>query len=158
MKDFIRKILNDELCGDIDSFFNKSPLLKYLDLKTGAILGNSKTRRSLTNIYAIYSILYFYEMDYYNKPNEYKDFEGYEYTKLFTFYRGLYGGEKLQNHALNSRVNGEFKNKISSEYDNDLIIINGSKYAIHINFLYVEDIDISKIANKIIKEYINLLI
>jgi len=27
--------------------------------------------------------------------------------------RTLYGGEKLQNHALNSRVNGEFANKIA---------------------------------------------
>lgn len=38
------------------------------------------------------------------KPEEYKKFKGYEYTKLFVFFRGLYGGEKLQNHALNSKV------------------------------------------------------
>lgn len=161
MKEFIRKILVEELPQlsdiEIDSFFDRSPLLKYLDLKTGAIFGNAKTRRSLANIYAIYSILHFYEADYYNKSDEYKEFEGYEYTKLFVFYRGLYGGEKLQNHALNSRVNGEFTNKISSEYDNDLIIINGSKYALHINFLYVNGVDISKIANRVIEKYINLL-
>ena len=63
-------------------------------------------------------------------------FSGYDYTRLFNFYRGLYGGSKLQNHALNSRVNGEFKNKIVRENDNDLIIINNGRYALHIDYLY----------------------
>jgi hypothetical protein len=101
--------------------------------------------------------MYFYEQDYYNKPNDYKNFAGYEYTKLFTFFRGLYGGEKLQNHALNSRVNSEFRNKISTKHDIELIVINGSKYALNISYLYVEGKDISKIANKIVNEYIYLL-
>ena len=70
MKDFIREILTEELSDytGIDTFFGKSPLLKYLDLKMGAIFGNTKTRRSLANIYAVYSILHFYEADYYNNP------------------------------------------------------------------------------------------
>jgi len=161
LKDFIRNIILNNLESQIkideESFFEKSPLLRYLNLKTGAIYGNSKTRRSLGNIYAIYSILYFYVNDFCNKPSEYKAFEGYDYTKLFVFYRGLYGGEKLQNHALNSRVNGEFKNKIVSDSGNDLIITNGSKYALHIDYLYVDNVDISKIALRIIEEYIQLL-
>jgi hypothetical protein len=161
MKDFIGKILQRELSEqphiDIDSFFEKSPLLKYLDLKTGAIFGNSKTRRSLANIYAIYSILHFYQDDYYNKPEEYKEFIGYDYMKLFAFYRSLYGGEKLQNHSLNSRVNGEFKNKVVTENSNDLILVNYGKYALHIDYLYVDGIDISRIAVRIIGEYIHLL-
>jgi len=161
MKEFIQEILAEEFPNlnneEIKAFFAKSPLLRYLDLKTGAITGNTKTRRSLANIYAIYSILNFYETDYYSKFDEYKEFGGYDYTKLFVFYRSLYGGGKLQNHALNSRVNGEFKNKIQNEHDSDLIITNGSKYALHINYLYVDGVDISKIANKIIRKYINLL-
>jgi hypothetical protein len=142
---------------DAEVFFEKSPLLKYLDLKTGAISGNSKTRRSLANIYAIYSILHYYVDDFFEKPDEYKDFNGYDYTKLFAFFRRLYGGEKLQNHALNSRVNGEFKNKVVSESGNDLIVINEGKYALHIDYLYVDGIDISRIALRIIEEYIQLL-
>ena len=160
MKEFIRDILKEEIKPhgvDVDSFFEKSPLLRYLDLKTGAILGNSKTRRSLANIYAIYAILHFYKDDFFGKPGEYKEFDGYDYTRLFVFYRTLYGGEKLQNHALNSRVNGEFKNKIVSESGNDLIVINEGKYALHIDYLYVGDMDISKIAVRIIEEYVNLL-
>jgi hypothetical protein len=158
MKEFISLILSDIFHDDLKyDFYNKSPLLRYLNLKTGAIYGNSKTRRSLANIYAIYSILYFYTQDFYNKPDMYRAFEGYEYMKLFYFYRNLYGGDKLQNHALNSRINGEFKNKIVSESDNDLIIINDGKYAIHIDYLYVDGFDISKIVVNIIEEYINLL-
>ena len=76
--------------------------------------------------------------------------------KLFNYYRGLYGGNKLQNHALNSRVNGEFHNKIKSAV-NDLIIINDGKYLIHIDYIYVDGNDISKVACKIIQKYINLL-
>ena len=146
--------------GSFDArlFFERSPLLRYLDLKTGAISGNTKTRRSLANIYALYSIIHFYSQDFFEKPDEYKEFSGYDYTKLFVFYRGLYGGQKLQNHALNSRVNGEFKNKIVSESGNDLIVINDGKYAIHIDYLYVDGVDISRIAIRIIEKYMDLLV
>ena len=159
MKDFVKKILEEQLGENFDAedFYNSSPLLKYLDSKMGAIYGNSKSRRSLANIYAVYSIIYFYVDEFFSDEDSYKNFDGYEYTKLFNFYRGLYGGSKLQNHALNSRVNGEFKNKIVSENDNDLIIINNGKYAIHIEYLYVNGIDISKIAKKVIEEYISIL-
>ncbi|MCL1892830.1 MAG: hypothetical protein FWG02_01165 [Holophagaceae bacterium] len=163
MKDFIRRIIVEafqqaDIDFNVDSFFNNSPLLRYLDLKTGAIFGNTKARRSLANIYAIYSILHFYSNDFFQKPNKYKQFVGYDYTKLFAFFRKLYGGEKLQNHALNSRVNGEFRNKIVPETGNDLIIINEGKYAIHIEYLYVDNFDVSKIALRIIEEYIRLLV
>ena len=161
MKDFIRRILQDELQArlnfDVDPFFEKSPLLRYLDIKTGAIFGNAKTRRSLANIYAIYSILYFYKDEFYEQPEKYKEFGGYDYTRLFLFFRQLYGGEKLQNHALNSRVNGEFKNKIVSDAGNDLIVINEGKYALHIDYLYVDGVDVSRISVRIIEEYINIL-
>lgn len=85
-----------------------------MDKKMGAVHGDSKKRRSLANIYAIYSILHFYMDDFYNQQDKYRDFGGYDYMKLFTYYRSLYGGSKLQNHALNSRVNGEFRDKFPS--------------------------------------------
>ncbi|MDR0326005.1 MAG: hypothetical protein LBI19_07945 [Oscillospiraceae bacterium] len=160
MKDFIRAILNEESQRhdfDADVLYENSPLIRYLDIKMGAILGNTKSRRSLASIYAIYSILHFYKDTFFGKPNEYKEFGGYDYTSLFVFCRGLYGGGKLQNHALNSRVNGEFKNKVVSENGNDLIVINESKYTLHIDYLYVDSVDISKIAIKIIEKYIELL-
>lgn len=156
MKDFIKEILEENFNDKFQYIYDNSPLIEYLDSKMGAIYGNAKSRRSLANIYAIYSILYFYVKEYYERPDEYKKFLGYDYTKLFNFYRGLYGGEKLQNHALNSRVNGEFANKFKNE-TKELIVINDGRYALHISYLYVGNIDISEVAVKIIEKYIHLL-
>lgn len=158
MEQFIKDIIVENYGEEkAQSVYDKSPLIRYLDKKTGAIHGDSKTRRSLANIYAIYSILYYYVDEFYQDKEKYKQFLGYDYTKLFVFYRKLYGGSKLQNHALNSRVNGEFRNKIVGA-DKDLIIINDGKYALHIDFLYVDNIDISKVCKTIIEKYISLLI
>lgn len=156
MEQFVRDILNSYYPGEAQSIYDNSLLIQYLDKKSGAIHGNAKTRRSLANYYAIYSILNFYVDDFYGRQQEYREFEGYEYTKLFVFYRSLYGGSKLQNHALNSRVNGEFRNKVHA--DKDLIIVNDGKYALHIDYLYVQDKDISRIAKEIIEKYVQLLI
>ena len=158
MEKFIENILKKEHPFSFQQIYEKSPLLQYLNLKSNAIHGNSKSRRSLGNIYAIYSILYFYLEDgYSNKKEKYQNFGGYEYTKLFSFFRKLYGGSKLQNHALNSRVNGEFKNKIVKEDENDLILINNGKYLLHVDYLYVNNKDISHLALEIIEKYIELL-
>lgn len=161
IRDFVKIILDSYFTTEPDvnaiDIYENSPLLQYINLKTGAIDGNTKTRRSLANIYAIFSILYYYKDEYYNKPEEYKGFHGYDYTKLFLHYRRLYGGEKLQNHALNSRVNGEFANKIVGDNQPELIIINGSKYLLNIRYLYTNGIDISILAYRLIEEYISLL-
>ena len=157
MKPFILEILIDNFGEDLaESVYEESPLIRYLDSKMGAVYGNSKTRRSLANIYAIYSLTYFYSLDFFEDKSSYRKFDGYEYMKLFVFYRGLYGGEKLQNHALNSRVNGEFLNKVR-DADVEPIVINNGKYALNINYLYVGDIDISKVVNAIVEKYIALL-
>lgn len=155
MERFVQEILEKHFPDQAQQIYAESLLIQYLDKKSGAIHGTAKTRRSLANYYAIYSILNFYVAEYFGNRDEYKKFEGYEYTKLFTFYRGLYGGRKLQNHALNSRVNGEFRNKVHA--DRDLIIINDGKYALHIDFLYVLGQDISIAAKEIIEKYVNLL-
>ena len=154
---FIESILKENFPNCYQIIYNESYLLQYLDKKMKAIHGNSKTRRSLANIYAIYSILHFYEADFFNKPDEYKNFDGYDYMRLFAYYRSLYGGNKLQNHALNSRVNGEFKNRFPGAL-NPLIIAENGKYLIHIDYLYVKGYDISRVCCEIIEKYIDLLI
>lgn len=154
---FVEDILRIDFLSDYQSVYDDSLLLQYLDKKMKAVHGNSKARRSLANIYAIYSILYFYQNEFYNKPDEYRQFDGYDYMRLFTFYRSLYGGSKLQNHALNSRVNGEFKNKFPS-ITNDLIIAENGKYLLHIDYLYSKHYDISKTCCRIIEKYIELLL
>lgn len=156
-EEFVKEILRLEHPDSFQQIYDSSLLLQYLGKKMKAVHGNSKTRRSLANIYAIYSILHFYQADFYNQPNKYRNFGGYDYMKLFNYYRSLYGGSRLQNHALNSRVNGEFKNKFPT-ITNDLIIIDNGKYLLHIDYLYVGQTDISKTAIKVIERYIDLLI
>ncbi len=156
-EEFIESILKKFFLNDYKRIYQESKLIQYLDKKMGAVHGDSKKRRSLANIYAIYSILYFYQTDYFENISLYRLFEGYDYMKLFNFYRSLYGGSKLQNHALNSRVNGEFRNKFP-DIQNELIIINNGKYLIHIDYIYVMGKDISKAVCEIIEKYIELLI
>ena len=153
---FIEEILRTDFPNDYRSIYDNSMLLQYLDKKMKAVHGDSKTRRSLANIYAIYSILFFYQNDFFNQPDSYRAFDGYDYMRLFIFYRGLYGGSKLQNHALNSRVNGEFRNRFPN-ITNELIIIDNGKYLLHIDYLYVLNHDISKTCCKVIEKYVELL-
>lgn len=158
MREFIKNILIEDYGDNYQNIFNNSYLIKYLDKKTGAIEGDSKTRRSLGNIYAIYSVLYYYvENGFYNNKNKYQSFSGFEYNDLWTFCKKQYGGNKLQNHALNNRLNTEFLNKIAKDANKELLIINGSKYLIHIDYIYINDIDTSKTIIKIIEKYIELL-
>ena len=158
MREFIKDILVEDYNDKYNQIYENSDLIKYLDKKTGAIEGDSKTRRSLGNIYAIYSVLYYYlEMDFYNNKEKYKKFDGFEYNVLWNFCKQQYGGNKLQNHALNNRLNTEFLNKVARDSSKELLIINGSKYLIHIDYLYVNNIDISKTVVKIIEKYIELL-
>lgn len=81
MERFVREILEVHFPGQSQKVYNESLLIQYLDKKSGAIHGTAKTRRSLANYYAIYSILYFYVDEFFDNPGEYKKFEGYEYTK-----------------------------------------------------------------------------
>lgn len=155
-ENFIKEILIEDYRSKYQYVYDNSLLLQYLDKKMKAVHGDSKTRRSLANIYAIYSILYFYQSDFFNQPDKYREFGGYDYMRLFNYYRGLYGGSKLQNHALNSRVNGEFKNKFPN-VSNDLIIVDNGKYLLHIDYLYVDKCDISKTCCRVIEKYIELL-
>ena len=107
IESFVEEILKEDFSTDFQYVYDKSMLLQYLDKKMKAVHGNSKARRSLASIYAIYSILHFYQEEFFNEPDKYRGFDGYDYICLFNYYRSLYGGSKLQNHALNSRVNGE---------------------------------------------------
>lgn len=90
MEDFIKDILVEDYSAEYQKVYDDSLLLQYLDKKMKAVHGNSKTSRSLANIYAIYSILYYYKSDFYGKPDLYRQFGGYDYMRLFNFYRGLY--------------------------------------------------------------------
>lgn len=157
-EDYIVDILKKEYKKKWKSIYNKSDLLKYLNLKSNAIHGNTKSRRSLANWYAIYAILTFYlKQGFKDKKADYSNFSGFNYTDLYAFMRKQYGGSKLQNHALNNRVNTEIADKITHDVNKPLIINNNGKYLIHPDYIYIDGIDITPVIVKIIEEYKRIL-
>jgi len=62
----------------VKEIFKKSEVIQYLNLKSNAIHGHVKSRRSLANWYAIYGILIFYrKQDFTNNKDKYLEFEGF---------------------------------------------------------------------------------
>lgn len=140
------------------NFYKHSAIIQYLNLKSGAVHGNSRSRRSYAAWYSIYAITHFYlRAGYYNKKAEYQNSKGFPFEQIMAYQRSLYGGSKLQNHALNSRTNGEFSNKITHNHDIDLIVNNNGRYHLNPYYLYVDGIDISKLIAEITHKYISIL-
>lgn len=92
--------------------FEASPLLGYLNRKTKSVNSGSKARGAFSNHYALYVIIEDYiSKGFYDGKADYpySKYEGARFTDLFHRQRQLPFGSKLQNHALNTRLNDEFK-------------------------------------------------
>jgi hypothetical protein len=87
-----------------------SHLLSYLHDKMKAAGGNPKSRKSFGNIYAIFVVVEDYRSKIENPDDQLEviDYTPARFGDLFTRQRELFGGAKLQNHALNERCNSEF--------------------------------------------------
>ncbi len=108
----ILEILNEYFGEYALDILQVSPLLGYLNSKTRSANSGSKARGAFANHYALYVLI----EDYLTKGFlddtagfPYTKYEGAKYTDLFRRQRQLPFGAKLQNHALNDRLNGEFK-------------------------------------------------
>lgn len=88
--------------------FAESFLIQYLDKKTRSVNRSSKSRASFANIYAIYVLVKDY-LDVVAIRKKYVGYEGMRFSEALKQVRSLPWGEKLQNHALNHRLNEEFK-------------------------------------------------
>lgn len=91
---------------------SRSPILGYLNRKTVAATRGSKARGSFANIYALYVVVEDYIAKGFfagNAQTPYAQYEGARFSDLFRRQRELPFGAKLQNHALNSRLNEEFR-------------------------------------------------
>lgn len=88
--------------------FRDSPLVGYLVRKTQGANRNSKSRGSFANLYAIYVLVEDYLNGEFDSSAKYADYGGATFSALFKRQRELPFGSKLQNHALNSRLNEEF--------------------------------------------------
>ncbi len=138
--------------------FEKSLLLQYIDLKTRSANKGAKARGSFANLYAIYVIVEDYLEKKFDKKGDYSKYEGVEFTKLFKRQRELPFGTKLQNHALNNRMNSEFQKYFpSSEFTPILRNLETNRYWINDNLLKVtvdeKVYNIGTIIIEIIDEY-----
>lgn len=139
----IEAILRKHFRNAADDIFKVSPLLGYLNSKTKAASRGSKARSSFANHYALYVVV----EDYIKKgyapggPNtgRYDDYEGARFSDLFRRQRKLPFGQKLQNHALNARLNDEFR-KFYPSVDKEPIVrdVERQRYWVHEDLLNVD--------------------
>lgn len=102
-------ILDKEIGQAAKDVYQSSPLLQYLNIKTRSAAQGSKARGAFANHYAIYVLVEDYINKGFLKKDNYSKYQGARFTDLFRRQRELPFGAKLQNHALNSRMNDEFK-------------------------------------------------
>lgn len=103
-------VLERHFPGRGEDILAASSLLQYLNVKTRSANRGSKSRGSFANHYALYVLVEDYISGGFSghKSGEYSKYEGARFTDLFRRQRELPFGSKLQNHALNSRLNDEF--------------------------------------------------
>ena len=121
-----------------EQVFDSSELLKYINYKTQSADRGSKSRSSFGNLYAIYVIVEDYIAKGFHKRGNYGKYEGARFSDLFKRQRELPFGEKLQNHALNHRMNQEFKKLFpTSDFIPIIREIESKRYWINTNLLKV---------------------
>ena len=102
--------VQDSVETDAAETIEASHLLSYLHNKMKAAGGDSKSRKSFGNIYAIFVVVEDYRNKIENPDNQLEaiDYNPARFGDLLARQRELFGGAKLQNHALNERCNSEF--------------------------------------------------
>jgi hypothetical protein len=138
----IVKILQARFGDDAEDIFRASPILGYLNYKTKSANRGSKSRGAFANHYALYVVI----EDYINKgylpggalAGKYSDYDGARFSDLYKRQRELPFGQKLQNHALNTRLNDEFK-KFFPSVESEPIVRDVAKqrYWIHEDLITV---------------------
>lgn len=154
----IRSILDNELGTDADEIFKNSNLIQYINFKTRSANKGSKARSSFANLYAIYVLVEDYLDNNFDQKNTYSDYEGAVYNKLFARQRQLPFGGSLQNHALNNRMNAEFKKYFpTSEIIPILRKLDTNRYWINENLLKVKvgnrEYNLASVIIKVIDAY-----
>ena len=105
----IKLVLDKHFGKNANDIYEKSQLIQYINEKTRSANRGSKSRSSFANLYAIYVIVEDYIANGFDKKGSYSKYEGALFNKLFARQRELPFGSKLQNHALDNRLNHEFK-------------------------------------------------
>jgi len=156
----ILEILESAYPGKSEEILEKSPLLQYINLKTRSANRGSKSRSAFGNLYAIYVLVEDYVRGAYeSKPGTYQASEGSRFTDLLQRVRQLPFGTKMQNHALNHRLNEEFRKYFPAiEFLPILRDVETARYWINENLLVVKfdghDLNIAKSILLIVEAYI----
>jgi hypothetical protein len=152
--------IEQDLNVDGEDLLKFVPLLEYINIKTRSANKGSKSRGSFANLYAIYVLLEDYMKIVFDEHKDYSEYEGSIFSELFKRQRELPFGAKLQNHALNHRLNEEFHKYFP--ISNEQIILRDiptSRYWINKNLIVIKyrnkEYDLSKTIIKIINLYIN---
>ena len=159
--DKIIGILKEDFGEKYQDIFDKSLIIQYLNIKTRSADSGSKSRGSFANIYAIYVLVEGYIKNGFHKKGNYKSYSGAKFVDLFARQRKLPFGQKLQNHALNHRLNEEFKKYFPTSKHIPIIRdASTNKYWFSENLLIIslgkEKINISETIIKIIDAYIGI--
>jgi len=157
----ILEIVNAYFPNQAMKVLNSSELLQYLNIKTKAANKGSKSRAGLANHYAIYVLVEDYLKNEFHIHDGYDNYEGSQFTKLLQRQRKLPFGSKLQNHALNHRLNEEFKKYFPIlSFVPILRDIKTNRYWINENLIkfYLDDeqINIAEAIRDIIDAYIGV--
>lgn len=147
--------------------FENSPIIGYLNTKTQSAGKDSKARGAFANNYALYVVI----EDYVNKgyadvnSKDYSDYEGAIFSDLLRRQRQLPFGAKLQNHALNARLNDEFKKYYPTLGKTPIVRdVATQRYWIQEDLLKITvrdkngndlEINLSRAIIKIVDEYVN---
>lgn len=155
----IKEILEKHFKENSEDIYEKSELLQYINFKTKSAERGSKARSSFANLYAIYVLVEDYIKNDFHKSGKYKDYKGAEFSKLFTRQRELPFGSKLQNHALNNRMNSEFQKFFpTSSYIPILRNLETNRYWINENLIKIslakKKYNIAESIIEIIDEYV----
>ncbi len=134
---------------------SSSPLVGYLIRKTVAANRGSKSRGSFANLYAIYVLAEDYVRGGFGKLTPYGDYEGAKFTALMQRQRELPFGEKLQNHALNSRLNDEFHKFYPSVESRPIIRdVTSQRYWLNEDVFVVDGVNLCSAVIEIIDTYV----
>lgn len=154
----IKAILKKHFDKNADEIYERSQLLQYINEKTKSANRGSKARSSFANLYAIYVLVDDYIANGYHADGNYSVYQGAEYIRLFNRQRHLPFGKKLQNHALNNRMNSEFQKFFpNAAFIPILRNLDTNRYWINENLLKIKlgktYVNIAQVVIEIIDEY-----
>lgn len=143
--------------GKGEEIFKKSELIQYLNFKMKSANSGSKARGGFGNIYAVFTLTEDYIKKGFFLKSGYDEYEGAQFKDLFRRQRELPFGSKLQNHALNQRMNQEFKKLFPvCDYTPIIRVVETKRYWINRKLLELDkQTNIAHAVIDIVNLYIN---